>query len=267
MNNPTNGPPSFDRDREQRELEEQHRQRSIQLQQQQEELAQREREQNERQERERQHREHYQAAPPHQNNTGSIPIHQPVASRLPTAIHSPGGLLATHGGAPPPPLGAPSGPGNAFGGPLHTEAARPIQHNPPGSSGQHQVFGPTILNHNSSMSNILGGPNFNPGQPQQQQAQQQQQQDAAARLMPFGGPITPGHQIPGAQALGQGGQQPILNVSQTLCKSVFNTFKVCAASRSPASPASPPFFSLLWTIPCSRGGLPRQAVEVLQPCS
>jgi hypothetical protein len=30
--------------------------------------------------------------------------------------------------------------------------------------------------------------------------------------VPFGGPMTGGHQIPGAPALGQG-QQPILNVS------------------------------------------------------
>jgi paired amphipathic helix protein Sin3a len=45
--------------------------------------------------------------------------------------------------------------------------------------------------------------------------QQQQQQEAVARLqqLPFGGPPIPQHQIPGAPALGQGGQQPILNVS------------------------------------------------------
>jgi paired amphipathic helix protein Sin3a len=48
------------------------------------------------------------------------------------------------------------------------------------------------------------------------QQQQQQQQEAVARLqqLPFNGPPIPqGHQMPGAPALGQGGQQPILNVS------------------------------------------------------
>jgi hypothetical protein len=34
--------------------------------------------------------------------------------------------------------------------------------------------------------------------------------------LPFGAPIPPGHQMPGAPALGQGGQQPILNVSSSL---------------------------------------------------
>lgn len=221
MNNQPSGPPGFERDRE---LEEQHRQQRSMLQQQ-EDLAQREREHNERQERERQHREqHFQPAPPHQNNTGSIPIHQPVASRLPGAIHSPGGLLATHNGAPPPPpLGAPSGPPNAFGGPLHSDAARPAQLNAQNSAAQqqhHQMFGPAILNHNQPPSNVgLGVPGF--GGPLQQHQQQplQQQQEAAQRLMPsFGPPITPmtpGQQVPGQGALGQGGQQPILNVSTT----------------------------------------------------
>jgi hypothetical protein len=34
--------------------------------------------------------------------------------------------------------------------------------------------------------------------------------------LPFGAPIPQGHQMPGAPALGQGGQQPILNVSSSL---------------------------------------------------
>lgn len=211
MNNQPHGPSAFDRERE---LEEQHRLRTLQ---QQDELAQREREHNERQDRERQQREQYQPAPPHQNNTGSIPIHQPVASRLPGAIHSPGGLLANHGGVPPPPppapLGAPSGPGNAFGGPLHNENNRSMQHNPQTPAAQqHAMFGTGILNHNPAPPSVpLGvpsGPGGAFGGPVQQQQQQQQE---AVRLMPFGGP--PGHQIPGAPALGQGGQQPILNVS------------------------------------------------------
>lgn len=118
MNNqPHGGPPGpFDREAH----EEQRRQHNLE---QQEQLAQREREHNERQERERQH--HREPYPTHQNNAGSIPIHQPVASRLPGAIHSPGGLLANHGGAPG--LGAPNGPGNAFGG-TFTPSRSPLSH-------------------------------------------------------------------------------------------------------------------------------------------
>ncbi|TVY44918.1 Paired amphipathic helix protein [Lachnellula subtilissima] len=220
MNNPPHGPPGYDRERE-REAEEQRRAHALQ---QQAELVQREREQNERQERERQHREHYQPVPPHQNDTASIPLHQPVASRLPGAIHSPGGLLANHGGAPPSgPLGAPSGPGNAFGGPLHNEANRAIQHNPQNAASQlqqQQGFGPSILHHNNAPPSVPIGPasttgvGFGGPLQQQQQTQQQQQQEAMSRLqqLPFGGPIPQGHQISGAPAaLGQAGQQPILN--------------------------------------------------------
>jgi paired amphipathic helix protein Sin3a len=220
MNNqPPQGPSAFDREREQH-LDEHTRQRVLQ---QQEEIAQREREYGERQERDRQQREQYGPVPPHQNNAGSIPIHQPVASRLPGAIHSPGGILANHGGSQTSgPLGAPSGPGNAFGGPLHGEASRAIQHNPPSAPSQiqqHQAFTPSILGHNPAPSNLaLSVPGANAagfGGSLQQQQQQQQQQEAASRLqqIPFGPPINQPHQIPGAPAIGQGGQQPILNVS------------------------------------------------------
>jgi paired amphipathic helix protein Sin3a len=217
MNNPPHGPSAFDRDREREYLEEQNRQRALH---QQEELAQREREFNERQERDRQQREQHGPAPPHQSNTGSIPIHQPVASRITGAMHSPGGLLSTHGGAPPSgPLGAPSGPGNAFGGPLHSEANRGVQHQPQTAAAQlqqHQGFGPSILGHNAAPPNVPlgvpGGAAVSFGSALQQQ---QQQQEAASRLqqIPFAQPITQAHQMQGAPALGQGGQQPILNVS------------------------------------------------------
>jgi len=209
-------PPGFEHNEQ---MEEHARQRALQ----QRELdAQRDRERdyNERQDRERQQREQYGGAPPHQNNAGSIPLHQPVASRLPGAIHSPGGILANHGGPPPSvPLGAPSGPGNAFGGPLHSEGSRPVQHNPQSTTAQlqqsHAFGGPNILNHNaapptaphgaSAAAGLAFGPTL--------QQQQQQQQDAL-RSLPFGGPpVTPAHQMAGAPAMGQGGQQPILNVS------------------------------------------------------
>lgn len=193
MNNQSHGPLGFDRDRE-RELEEQqHRQRALQAQ---DDLAHREREHKERQERDRQHREQYQP-PPHQASTGGIQIHQPVASRLPSAIHSPSGLLANHGGAAP--LGAPNGPGNAFGGPLHCEANRQSHHtqNVAGQlQQQQQGFGPAIV---PCANPVM----FNP-------AHQAAQLEAASRFM--AGPANhQGHQ-PGVPALGQGGQQPILNV-------------------------------------------------------
>ena len=210
MNNQPHGQPGFDRDRD--SIEEQRRAHA----QQQEELAHRAREHTERQERDRREREReqYQAAPAHQNDTGSIPMHQPVASRLPAAIHSPGGLLANHGGAPTSgSLGAPSGPGNAFGGPLHGDAGRPIPHNPQNATNQlqqQQGFGPNVLHHNSALA--IGGPGasaVNFGGPLQQPPQD------AVRLqqLSFGPPLPQGHPMAGPPALGQGGQQPILNVS------------------------------------------------------
>ena len=58
---------------------------------------------------------------PLENHTGSIPIQQPVASRIPATLHGPNGILNhQHAGssmapnAPSVPLGAPSGPGNIF---------------------------------------------------------------------------------------------------------------------------------------------------------
>jgi paired amphipathic helix protein Sin3a len=232
--NQSHGPPGFDRDRERDHLEEQSRQRALA---QQEELARREREYNETQDRERQQREQreqYGPAPPHQSNAGSIPIHQPVASRLAGAMHSPGGLLSTHGGAPPAgPLGAPSGPSNAFGGPLHGDAGRAVQHNAQPAAAQlqqHQPFGPSILGHNAAPSSVPlgvpGGASVSFGGPLQQQQAQQQQQEAASRLqqIPFGPPITQGHQMQGAPALGQGGQQPILNVSLEFSPCSFGNF-------------------------------------------
>lgn len=212
MNNQPHGPPGFERERQNEIDEQQHRQRQL------DERAHQEREHNER---ERQHREQYQPQPPHQSTTSNIPIHQPVASRLPSAIHSPSGLLANHGGAPPPPppgpLGAPSGPGNAFGGPLHSEANRQIHHNTQNNSAQlqqqqQQVFGPGL-----NIQQNVGIPGGNAVAFPSQQAQL----EAASRLQlqAFGG-IPSAHQNhqPGVPALGQGGQQPILNVSTSFVR-------------------------------------------------
>lgn len=217
MNNQPPQPPSgLDRERE---IEEQHLREQHIMRQQQEEMAQRNREHEER-ERQRREQQQYQSVPQHQNNTGTIPIHQPVASRLPGAIHSPGGLLANHNGSSQPgPLGAPTGPGNAFGGPLHGEANRSIQpHNQQQNAAtqqQHQIFGPNIINHVVGPAAPIGvnpaaAPGF--GGPLQPEAAARSMQQ-----MPFGGPGGAAHPAQGAPALGQG-QQPILNVSFLCCK-------------------------------------------------
>ncbi|CAG8032053.1 unnamed protein product [Penicillium salamii] len=85
-----------------RERERDSREREIIERQRQEEMVHRERE------REREHREQIerqlerreQPHHPVQSHTGSIPLHQPVANKVPNSIHGPGGLLSTLGGTP-----------------------------------------------------------------------------------------------------------------------------------------------------------------------
>jgi hypothetical protein len=58
---------------------------------------------------------------------------------------------------------------------------------------------------------------------------------ARLQQLPFGGPPIPQHQVPGAPALGQGGQQPILNVSPPFsCRGFDQTpvFPMIAAEES-----------------------------------
>lgn len=125
--------PQLNRDRErdsrEREMLERHR----------EEMAHREREQRERErdqlerQLERQQREQHH---PVQSHTGSIPIHQPVASKVPNSIHGPNGLLSNHGASapanPPPNSMQPGGPGGLYGQqmpPHQDNASRPyMQH-------------------------------------------------------------------------------------------------------------------------------------------
>lgn len=100
---------------------EQAREREAELerrQQQQEAIAQRDYE-REIELREQQQRDQHQS--PLETHTGSIPIQQPVASRIPATLHGPNGILnhqhvGTNGiqASAPAPLGAPSGPSNAF---------------------------------------------------------------------------------------------------------------------------------------------------------
>lgn len=114
---PPQGRSTLDRDREiLREAQIRERQRH------QDEMAQREREHQDR-ERERQHREPL----PQQNHAGAITIHQPVASKVATAIHGPGGLLSGvgTGAGPNPPSGLPhsTGSANLFGAPLQGDGS------------------------------------------------------------------------------------------------------------------------------------------------
>ncbi|KAL6892623.1 hypothetical protein HDV57DRAFT_482521, partial [Trichoderma longibrachiatum] len=192
-------------DRE-REMDERHR--AIQ---QHEEMARRDQERERERERERDS-DRYPPAP-HQSSAGSIPIHQPVASRISGAIHSPGGLLANHNGnAPPISLGAPPGPLNSFGGPLQSEHARPIQHGGPGgANGQHQMF--ASISHtqpppNGSQAAPGGGIFGGPLQPQHPQEGGRGGQQNATMV----GVAPGGHQMPGGITQGQ---QPILNDALT----------------------------------------------------
>ncbi|KAM4067278.1 paired amphipathic helix repeat domain-containing protein [Hirsutella rhossiliensis] len=216
-----NGGPPFDRDRD---MEERHRA----IQQHEEMRRDQERERERERERDREAGDRYPPAP-HQSTAGSIPIHQPVASRISGAIHSPGGLLANHNGAAPPPaahLGAPSGPMAAasFGGPLQGEPGRQMPHGgQPGAASQHQVFAP--IPHSqappgasqpapSGTASVYGG---GPSQQQQQQQQpqpqpqqqQQQQQAQQAQQQP------PQPQQEGQRGGITQGQQPILNDALT----------------------------------------------------
>ncbi|KJZ76973.1 hypothetical protein HIM_03850 [Hirsutella minnesotensis 3608] len=223
----TSGAP-FDRERD---MEERHR--AIQ----QHDEMRREQERERDRDRDREAGDRYPAAP-HQSSAGSIPIHQPVASRISGAIHSPGGLLANHNGsAPPAHLGAPAAPMAAnFGGPLQGDPNRQMPHGgQPGPSTQHQVFAP--MPHTqpppsqpqpapSAAAPVYGGPAQQQQPPphpapqpaQQQQAQQQQQQHSqdGQRGGKQGGAMvgvtSGGHQIPGGITQGQ---QPILNDALT----------------------------------------------------
>ncbi|TPX09314.1 uncharacterized protein E0L32_009506 [Thyridium curvatum] len=192
----------FDRDRDRdREIEEQ-RHRALQ---QQDEMAHRERE--------REREQYPPGAPPHHSSAGSIPIHQPVASRIPGAIHSPGGLLANHGGGPNIPLGPPSGPpppAANFGPPLSNESSRQMQHGgqagPPPSQ-QHMFapmpHGPVPPSNSLGASNGPGAAFGGPPQPEHGRGVQQ---------IPFGGSnVPPAPQGPNGQGGLSQGQQPILN--------------------------------------------------------
>ncbi|KAI2786008.1 hypothetical protein POX_h09773 [Penicillium oxalicum] len=132
-----------------RERERDSREREILERQRQEEMAHREREQMERQQMERQ-REHH----PVQSHTGSIPLHQPVASKVPNSIHGPNGLLsnlATNApNGPQPNVQGGAGPGVIFGGP-------PMPHGEGAPRGYMQhPGGPPMMGYNGPGQQIPG---------------------------------------------------------------------------------------------------------------
>ncbi len=125
--------------------------------------------------REQQQRDQHQSTL--ENHTGSIPLQQPVASRVPATLHGPNGILGNlgAGAGPNPPsatLGAPSGPGNVFANGMQS-----TDDSPP------RAF-----------------------------TQQAQQNIPPQQLLGFGNAVTP-QQLPNGMAALSQGQQPILNVS------------------------------------------------------
>lgn len=194
----------YDRDRE---MDDRHR--AIQ---QHEEMSRRDQERERERERERESADRYQSA--HQSSAGSIPIHQPVASRISGAIHSPGGLLANHNGSNSSmPIGGPSGPLPSYGA-GQNDHSRQMQHGGQSSgSSQHQAF--AAISHSQAPQNpshtVASGTNAVFGGPLQ--GQQQDAQRAAQPGPPASNVAQGGHQIPGGITQGQ---QPILNVSSLL---------------------------------------------------
>ena len=134
-------PSTIDREREMRERDIRERQ-DRDRQRLHEEALQRDREREQREQRER-HRIENQPQQLHQNHAGSLPMHQPVASKAP-AMLGPRGILTMHDGASTNssgPLGVPAGPGNVFGGPLPNEGGPPQAQQLPNQGPQAQMIG------------------------------------------------------------------------------------------------------------------------------
>ncbi|KAE8386740.1 hypothetical protein BDV23DRAFT_186947 [Aspergillus alliaceus] len=128
-----------------RERELDSRERELIERQRQEEMAHREREQREREQLERQQleRQREQQHHPVQSHTGSIPLHQPVASKVPNSIHGPNGLLSNLGSNPP----------NGTQGSIQSSGA-------PGP-----MYGPQIPHGEGTPRSYMQHPGGPPGQP------------------------------------------------------------------------------------------------------
>ncbi|KAL6715952.1 Transcriptional regulatory protein sin3 [Lecanora helva] len=154
-----------------------HQREQLQREQIQRDQAQHEQVQREHQQREQQQQQQQreQLPSPRENHTGTIPIQQPIASRVPATLHGPNGILNDqHPGVgattTQTQLGAPSGPGN-----IHTNGVQAVNDN-----------------------SLRSFP------------QQVTQSHPPQQLLGFSNAVTP-QQLPnGVAALSQG-QQPILN--------------------------------------------------------
>jgi paired amphipathic helix protein Sin3a len=151
-----------ERDREREHMERMHREQQQQQQQQQQ-----------------QH--HAQQQHPVQSHTGSIPIHQPVASKVPNSIHGPNGLLSNIGSGQVSQTSNVQA-GNSGGSSIFGMPGQPAGNPPRQSTFLHQPVGPPLPQPGAGFM----GPGPVPGP----------------------GPSP----MPGQATLGQG-QQPILNVS------------------------------------------------------
>ena len=157
---------------------------------------------------------------PHHSSAGSIPIHQPVASRISGAIHSPNGLLANHGagagGAPPPQMGGPppQGAASGYGGPpptMHNGAGDPTRPHP---SMQEQQQPPmySMMQHNGTSVPTNGsGPPPGFGGPLQPDNRGSQAPPPYGNCTNCNGHGPHTHGPPPGPGVPQG-QQPILNV-------------------------------------------------------
>lgn len=145
------------REHEMREREMRERS-NLEMQRQRDEMMMRERERearerDQREQMERMHQEQHQQQRPVQSHAGSLPIHQPVASKVQNSIHGPNGLLANGGAGAVQHNGpAPSATANIFGGPAQHEPQRPSQYMhqqvaapPPPQQGQPFIPGPSPM--------------------------------------------------------------------------------------------------------------------------
>ncbi|OJJ98247.1 hypothetical protein ASPACDRAFT_79806 [Aspergillus aculeatus ATCC 16872] len=173
MQHPSPQSLSRDRERDSRERELLERQRQEELAHREREVREREREQIERQQLERQREQQHHGV---QHSAASIPLHQPVASKVPNSIHGPNGLLSN----------------------LSSNPANGPQGSMPGSGGPGALYGQQMQHGEGTPRSYLQHPAGPPGQP----------------ILGFNGagaPIPGNVGNVAALAAQQQGQQPILN--------------------------------------------------------
>lgn len=137
-----------------RERERDSRERDLIERQRQEEMAHREREQREREQMERQQMERQREHHPVQSHPGSIPLHQPVASKVQNSIHGPNGLLSNLGANP---NNGPQGSVQSSGGPASLFGPQmPHGEGTPRSYMQHPGGPPIMGGYNAAGQQIPG---------------------------------------------------------------------------------------------------------------